>query len=147
MRMKLLCLGRWKDARNISILNYMVDGFTQAATEVAKDVKDEVGQMIEQGVQSVIGTKLTPQQLQQKELERQKKLAETRRIIAHYRKIEEEQRAVRQAKKHEEMQKKQEEGQKQRVQEIKKEQKKQLLPEEVRARAMAETKVGRGVGG
>lgn len=51
----------------------------QAATDVAKDVKDEVGQMIEQGVQSVAGPKLTPQQIQQKELGRQKKLAHVRK--------------------------------------------------------------------
>lgn len=112
-----------------------------------KPVIDEVGKAIEQGVQSVIGSQLTPQQLQQKELERQKKLAETRRVIDHYKKIDQEQKLVRQQKKQEEMQKKQEEGQKQQVQEIKKEQKKQQIPEEVRARAMAETKVGRGVGG
>lgn len=114
---------------------------------VIKPVVDEVGKAIEQGVQSVIGSQLTPGQLQQKELDRQKKLANARRVIEHYKRIEEAQRAVRQAKKHEELQKKQEEGQKQQVQEIKKEQKKQQIPEEVKARAMAELKAGRGVGG
>ena len=45
----------------------------QAAGEVAKDVKDSVGEVLEQGVQSVVGTQLTPQQIQRKEIERQKK--------------------------------------------------------------------------
>lgn len=46
----------------------------QAASEVAKDVTDTVGEMIEQGVQSVTGTPLTPQQIQQKQMEDQKKI-------------------------------------------------------------------------
>lgn len=126
----------------------VVSQIPQEISEAAvKPVIDEVGKAIEQGIQSVVGSQLTPQQLQEKQLEEQKKLAHARRVIEHYRRIEEAQRAVRTAKKQEEMQKKQEESQQKQAQEIKKEQKKQKLPEEVRARAMAEMKAGRGVGG
>ncbi|MDD5416121.1 MAG: hypothetical protein PHE48_03920 [Candidatus Daviesbacteria bacterium] len=96
----------------------------QAAGEVAKDVKDSVGEALEQGVQSVVGTQLTPQQIQQKQLEDQKKLTEARRKIAFYQKIDQEQKAVRQQNKQKEMQKLQTQQQEKQVIEIKKEQKK-----------------------
>lgn len=68
----------------------------QAAGEVAKDVKDSVGQVLEQGVQSVAGPNLTPQQVQQKQQQEQQQLAETRRKIDWYKKIDEEGKRVRQ---------------------------------------------------
>ena len=56
-----------------------------AVVEAVKDTKDAVGEMVEQGVQSISGTNLTPQQIQAKqqsdqkiEIDRQKKLAYTR---------------------------------------------------------------------
>ncbi|MDD5147640.1 MAG: hypothetical protein PHV63_03800 [Candidatus Daviesbacteria bacterium] len=96
----------------------------QVVGEVAKDVKDSVGQAIEQGVQSVVGTQLTPQQIQQKQLEDQKKLAETRRKIDFYKQTDQAQKQVREENKQKEMQKLQNQQQEEQVVEIKKEQKK-----------------------
>ena len=50
------------------------DEIKSEAVDVAKEVTDQVGQMVEQGVQSITGTQLTPQQIQQKEQDRQEKL-------------------------------------------------------------------------
>lgn len=120
----------------------------QATVDVAKEVKDEVGKAIEQGVQSVVGTQLTPQQIQEKKLEEQRKLTEARRKIEYWKRIDQEQRAVREKKKQEELQRQQQTVQQQRIKQFTIEQKKrQPLPEEVRARSMVERKAGRGVGG
>lgn len=83
----------------------------QAAIDVAKDVKDEVGQMIEQGVQSVAGPKLTPQQIQQKQLEEQKRLARARKTIRWYQDIAAAQRRVREEEKQKQLQRQQQEEQ------------------------------------
>ena len=55
-------------------LGQFTEEIEQATNEVAGDVKDSVGEMIEQGIQSVAGPKLTPQsfdsaQDKQKQLE------------------------------------------------------------------------------
>lgn len=131
----------------------------QAAGEVAKDVRDSAGEAIEQGIQSVVGTTPTPQQIQpastqrgeQKQLEDQKKLAETRRVIEHYKRVDTEQRKVRQHIKQKEAQKQQEEQQEQ-MKEIKQRQiqmevKKPITLREDIARTQAERGKGRGVGG
>ena len=130
-----------------NVIGQFKDEIEQVSGEVAQDVKDSVGEAIEQGVQSVIGTTLTPQQIQQKQMEEQKQLAEARRKIEWYKRIDQEQKLIRQKEQQEKMQKQQEETQQKQVQEIQKVQKKQKIPEEVRARAMAELKAGRGVGG
>lgn len=123
----------------------------QAVGEVAKDVKDAVGEMIEQGVQSVAGPTLTPQQIQQKQLEDQKKLAETRRKIKFIEKVDQEQKMVRQANKQkatDRLQSQQQKAQAKTVQKIQSQQAKKPigLPEEV-LRTQAEYKPGKGVGG
>lgn len=68
--------------------NQFAGEMKQAAQEVVQDVKDQVGQAIEQGVQSITGQQLTPQQIQQKEEEKQKKLAEVRWRIERLKKTE-----------------------------------------------------------
>lgn len=88
----------------------------QTVGEVAKDVKDAAGEAIEQGIQSVVGIQLTPQQIQQKQLEDQKKLAEARGKIAFWEKTQKEQIKVRQEMKQKEEQRLQE-GQAQKQQE------------------------------
>lgn len=129
----------------------------QAAGEVAKDVKDSVGQAIEQGVQSVTGTQLTPQQIQQKQLEDQKKIAETRRTIKWYEDIATSQKAVREKEQQKQMQGKQEEIQQQQAKKTQEIQQKQPIPQPGRpesdiiredlARTQMERSKGRGVGG
>lgn len=114
--------------------------------EVASNVKDSVGEALEQGFQSVAGTQLTPQQIQQKQAEDQKKIAENRKKIAFWQKIAEEQRVVGQKKKQEEMQKQQNQQQEKQVAEMKKEEKeKQPVNPAIAYAGKAEFK--RGVGG
>lgn len=91
-----------------SRVKQFTDEMEQAATDVARDVKDEVGQMIEQGVQSVAGPKLTSQQLQpfdtsttlstqgkQKQLEEQQRLTKARKTIKWFQDISAAQKKVR----------------------------------------------------
>ncbi|MBI4035381.1 hypothetical protein HY383_00370 [Candidatus Daviesbacteria bacterium] len=128
---------------------------SQTTGEVVKDVKDSVGQAIEQGAQSVAGTQLTPQQLQQKELDRQKQLAETRRKLKWYQDLAVAQRKVREEEKQKLLQKQQLEEQEKQKKKMEEEQKKQLISSpaklptisEAIARTQAERSKGRGVGG
>ncbi|MBI2597183.1 hypothetical protein HYW41_03440 [Candidatus Daviesbacteria bacterium] len=117
--------------------------------EVAKDVKDAVGEMIEQGVQSVAAPQLTPKQIQQKQGEDQKQILEARRKIAWYQKIDEEQKKVRAQSQQKEAQRLQSE-QRQEQAEVQQTQikqvQKQATPEEV-LRTQIERKAGKGLGG
>lgn len=129
----------------------------QATAEVVKDVKDQVGQMIEQGVQSVAGKQLTPQQIQQKELERQKKLADTRRKIKWYQDIAAAQRQVREKEKQLKLPRQQAEEQEKQSKKMEEAQRKQPIPQvgkrqgpllrEDIARTRQEIGKGHGVGG
>lgn len=129
----------------------------QAASEVTKDVRDNVGQMIEQGVQSIAGKQLTPQQLQQKELERQKKLAETRKRLKWFQDIEAAQRKVREQEKQKQLQRQQVEEQEKQKKKMEEAQRKQPIPQvgkrqgpllrEDIARTRQEIGKGHGVGG
>lgn len=129
----------------------------QATAEVAKDVKDQVGQMIEQGAQSVAGKQLTPQQIQQKELERQKKLAETRRKIKWYQDIAQQQKQVREKEKQLKLQRQQAEEDEKQSKKMAEAQRKQAIPQvgklkgpmlrEDLARTRQEIGKGHGVGG
>ncbi len=101
-----------------------VEEMAQATGEVAKDVKDSVGEMIETNVQTAVGTPPTPQQIQQKQAEDQQKITETRRKISWFKKIDQEQRRVIQENKQKEMQRLQSLQQEKQVKQIKLEQKK-----------------------
>ncbi len=59
-----------------------------AAGEAVRDFKDQVGQALEQGVQSVAGKQLTPQQIQQKREEEQKRLIWARKVIDYHKQTE-----------------------------------------------------------
>lgn len=150
-------------ANTNGVIGQFKDEMEHAATEVASDVKDNVGEMIEQGVQSVTGQQLTTQQIQQKQLEDQKKLANTRRVIAHYKKVEEDLSTVREQKKQDQLQRKQIEEQEKQKKKLVEEQKKKIIvspakktpqfpgqpapqPEEI-ARTRQEIGKGHGVGG
>lgn len=122
----------------------------QTTKDVAKDVKDTVGEAIEQGAQSVVGATLTPQQLQQKqqedqkkELDRQKQLAYTRGWLKN---LETAQQKVRTENKQKEQERLQVQKQEEKVREMKKEEKKkQPINPAVAYAGKAEFK--RGVGG
>ena len=122
----------------------------EAVKQVATDFKDVVGEMIEQGMQSVAGLTLTPQQIQQKQQEDQKDLAQARWKIEQLKKIDQEQKQVRRVNQQKEQQRlqseqqeKQEEVQQVQIQTAKEQ---QTVSEEV-LRSRTELKIGKGVGG
>ncbi len=65
-------------------IGQFTDEVEQATSEMAEDVKDSVGEMIEQGVQTTFGPKLTPQQIQQKQAEDQKRMTKVRSDLKWY---------------------------------------------------------------
>ena len=118
--------------------------------EVVKEVKDELGQALEQGAQSATGTQLTPQQIQQKQADDQKKIAEARRKIAFYQQTDQAQKMVRQQNKQKEMQRiqaQQQEKQEKKIEEVQIKQAKKPGMSEAILRSQAEYKPGKGVGG
>lgn len=131
-----------------------VSEMKSTVAEVAKDVKDAVGESIEQGVKSVVGPQLTPQQIQQKQTDEAKQLVETRRKLAFYQKTDVEQKKVIAENKHKEEQRLQALEQESQAKKMKKAQMQQapkkpgavLLPEEV-ARTRQEIGKGHGIGG
>lgn len=123
---------------------------TQGLGEVAKDVKDSVGEAIEQGVQSVAGPKLTPQQIQQQQQEIQKKEAERQNRLAYtrqwFKNLEQSQNKVIMENKQKEAQRLQTQQQEKQVTEMKKEEKKKQPVNPAVAYA-GKVEFKRGVGG
>lgn len=115
---------------------------------VVEPVKDEIGEMIEAGVQAITGASDDPQKQALKQQKQQEKLAEAQRKIQYWKQIEAQQAAVRQQKQQEQMQKSQEIQQQEQVKQFevqKKEvQKNQAI---VNAQTSRETKGGQGAGG
>ncbi|MBI2019704.1 hypothetical protein HYS95_03515 [Candidatus Daviesbacteria bacterium] len=140
---------------NQNVIGQFKDEIGEVGSETATDVKDAIGEMIEQGVQSATSPQLTPQQLQQKqqadqkkEMDRQKQLVYTRNWLAN---LQMAQAKVRQEEKQKQMQKQQAEEQEKQVKKVEKIQlqqasKKPGVSEEV-MRSQAERKAGKGVGG
>lgn len=114
-------------ANSANIIGQFKDEVEQTATEVAKDVKDGVGQMIEQGLQSVAGKTLTPQQIQQKQLEEQKKLVEARRKIKFYQDTEVKLKQIREEKRQKDLQRIQQEEEERQKKKLEEEQKKKII--------------------
>ncbi|MBI2020825.1 hypothetical protein HYS94_05450 [Candidatus Daviesbacteria bacterium] len=117
----------------------------ETTEEVVKDTKDQVGQAIEQGVQSVVGIQLTPQQIQQRQLDEQKKLAKVRRDIQWYKDIQVAQKAIREKEKQKKLQKDQQIQDEKKFKQMEIIQKKKELPIAIKALGKAEIK--RGIGG
>lgn len=144
-------------------IGQFTDELEQATTSVAKDVKDQVGQAIEQGLQSITG-KQSPQQLQQQQLEDQKKLLQARKKIKWYQDVALAQKKVREDEKQKQLEKKQIEEEEKRQKRLKEEEEKkkviispakktpqfpgqpQPIPEEI-ARSKQEIGKGHGIGG
>jgi len=135
----------------------------QAANEVASDVKDSVGEMIEQGVQTTFGPKLTPQQIQQKQLEDQKKLAKVRSDLKWHQDVAVAQKKLSEEEKQKKLQKQQSEEQEKQQKKLSEDEKKRVIispakqtpvvlggpaqPREEIARSRPEIGKGRGIGG
>ncbi len=90
-------------ANNNNVIGQFQDEMEQTGEEVVRDVKDSVGQALEQGVQSVVGTPLTQQQIQQKQQDEQKKIIEARRKISFWQKTDQEQKNIRMQEKQKKM--------------------------------------------
>ncbi|MBU1000417.1 hypothetical protein KKE78_03435 [Patescibacteria group bacterium] len=125
----------------------------QAVGEIAKEVKDSVGEALEQATQSVVGAQPSPQQIQQKQAEDQKQIAEARRKIRWYQDLATAQKAEINKQKQTQTQSQQAEAQEQHAKKIDNAQMQQapkkpgmVIPEEV-LRSQAERKAGKGLGG
>lgn len=152
-------------ANSGNVIGQFREEVQETAGEVARDIKDAVGEMIEQGVRSVKTQPLTPQQMnnlqkaeQQKQLEDQKNLVEARRKIQWYKDLATAQKKVRDQEKQKQMQKR-EQQQEEQNKKMAKTQKKQVvitppgkrqsglpLREDI-ARTRQEIGKGHGVGG
>ena len=124
----------------------VVQEVAPVAQEIKQDAQDAVGQAIEAGVQSVMGTQLTPQQIQQKEEDRQKKIAEVRWQIQQINKTETEIEKVRKEKEQKEKQRLEAQVQEQQMKKMEMEQKKKQPINPVVAYA-GKVEFKRGVGG
>lgn len=134
--------------------NQFASEMKSTVAEVTKDVKDAVGEMIEQNVKTAVGFQLTPQQVQQKKEQEQQDLEKARKVISYYKNLGAD------IKKAQEERKQKEEERLKKIQEeeqVKKVQKAQIqssktpppgsdLREDI-ARTQAERGKGRGVGG
>jgi len=128
----------------------MSDSIKGAIAEVSRDIKDSVGEMIEQSVQSITAPQLTPQQIQQKQMQDQKDLAEARRKIQWFKNLTAAQKKVRDQEKQKQMQKREPEAEAQKKQVVitpaGKRQPGTPIREDI-ARSRQEIGKGHGVGG
>ena len=120
--------------------------------EVASDFQDAVSEIIEQGAQSIGAPVITSQQVQQKQQQDQKDLAETRRKLAFYEQVGQNQKAVIYQNKQKEQQRVEEVEQQMKTDQAKKGQLKQgSEPTEQLSEDIAVTRQeigkGHGVGG
>lgn len=137
-------------ANNTNVIGQFRDEVIETTGEVAKDAGESVMDALEQVGQSVAGSQLTPQQIQQKqqedqkkELDRQKQLAYTRRWLGN---LEMVQAKVRAENKQKEQQRLQVQQQEEQVVEMKKEEKKKQPVDPAIAYA-GKAEIKRGVGG
>lgn len=134
----------------------MSDGIKGAVSEamemvnesVVEPVKDEVGQLVEAGVQSITGSAADPQKQMKKQQEDQRKMAEAKYKIDWWKQVAAQQAAAKQQQLQQKSEVKQEEQQEKQVKQYEVVQKKQdRAQEEAAARSRAESKAGKGVGG
>lgn len=151
MQMKLLYQGLLKVEENISYNKYMgvknvVGGTFEDINEaVVKPVVSEVGQMIEAGVKTSMGSNPPdPNEEKKKETDRQKKIAEWRWRLTQQNKLAEAQRKVRDEEKLKQFQQTQVEHQEKQVKDLEVIKKKENLA--VR-QAQTKTEIRGGVGG
>jgi hypothetical protein len=131
--------------------NQFVAEAAQTVKEVAGDVNDAVGEMVEQGVQSTFSSAPTPQQVQQKQQQDQADLVKVRKQIAWMKNVDAEQKQVAAANKQKEAQRIETQHQQSQTQpgEVvapSHQTAKPQVAEEVK-RTMTEIKQGKGVGG
>lgn len=133
-------------ANSGNVIGQFRDEVQETTGEVAQDVKDSVGQMIEQGVQSVAGKQITPQQTQQKKADEQKRLMWARKVIDYYKNTEGAVKKVREEKQQKEQQRLQAQKQEEQVEEQKKEEKKKQ-PINPSLAYTGKPEIKRGIGG
>lgn len=119
---------------------------------VAKPMKDQLGEMVEQGKQSIAPKAVAAQQVsaadaQQKNLDQQQKITEARRRIFYWQDLEAKTRAIREEEKRKEAERKQkaeqEEQEKKKVKQFEIQKKAEVLNTSAKGKA----EIKRGVGG
>jgi len=134
--------------------NQFASEMKSTVLDVAKDVKDSVGEMIEQNVQTAVGSQLTPQQQQRKKQDEQQDLEKARKVISYYKNLgtdikkAQDARLQKEAERLKQMQEEEQakKMQKSQGQEVKTAPPGKGLREDI-ARTQAERGKGRGVGG
>ncbi len=117
---------------------------TPVVQEAAKDLQDSVGQAIEQGVQSIVGGQMDPQQIQKKEADRQKQIQEVRWQLQQLQKTEAEIEKVRKEKEQKERERLQAQAQEQQVKKMQLDQAKKQSKPQIDA---GKIEIKKGVGG
>lgn len=145
-------------ANSGNVIGQFKDEVIETTGEVVKDVKDAVGEMIEQGIQSTT----SPQQIQpfdsaqgrqedqKKELNRQKQIAYTRRWLQNLQMSQQKARLEAKQKEQQRLQSQQQEVQEKKVEKIQKQQASKKpggTVQDAILRSQAEYKPGKGVGG
>ena len=67
-----------------NVIGNFTDELEEGVKEVVTEVKDAVGEAIEENAQTAMGTTLTPQQIQQQQINDQKATAEVRRKLQYH---------------------------------------------------------------
>lgn len=141
-----------------NVIGKFTDELEQGVKEVASDVKDAVGEAIEQNAQTAVGPVLTPAQTQQKQLDDQKEESELRRQLDFHKQTEADLKKVQQENKQKEDVRLQAQQQEEQQKQVKKLEEKKAVPpkpgqpidsierEEI-ARIRQESGKGHGVGG
>lgn len=120
-----------------------IGGLAEAGSEVIKETVDVGLKALEQGVQSAVGSPISPQQIQQQEIKDQKEKARIRKWIHDQ---EQEQARVRQINQQKEQQKLQSQQQEEQTEEIEEDQKKTKTSNPA-LDAVGKIEIKRGVGG
>lgn len=144
-------------ANAANVIGKFTEETGELVKETARDAKDAVGEMIEQGVQSAVSPQMTPQQLQQKQQEDQKKETDRQKQLAYTRRwltdLQMAQQKIRQDEKQKKMQKQNEQTQEEQKKKVEQVQQKQASKkpggtmQDALLRSQAEYKPGKGVGG
>lgn len=113
---------------------------------VVQPVKDELGEMIEAGVQAITGASDDPQKQALKQQKQQQKLADAQRQIQYWKQIESQQFSLRQQNQQQQMQKQQETKQSEQVKQYET-QKKEVSKNQAVVNAQTSKETRKGVGG
>lgn len=129
-----------------SVPGSVAEAFKTANEAVIQPAKDEIGEMIEAGVQAITGASDDPQKQAMKQQKHQEKLADAQRKVQWWKQIEAQQAALRQQNQQQQVQKQQETKQQEQVKQYEV-QKKEISKNQAVVNAQTSKETRKGVGG